>query len=177
MKILGNTITVHQESLPIAGGTMGGSVHMNSNSLTGIPAPSANDHAVNKKYADDINTAANNAKTAADKAQKTADEAKSAAEASVKYTDSKHILLAATLSTNWTSDKAPYKQSVTVDGILESDTPHIYPVYSSDLSTAQKQKEAWAMVSDASAKADSIEFICFEDKPAVEISLQIEVNR
>ena len=66
---------------------------------------------------------------------------------------------------------------MTVSGILVSDMPHITPVYSSDNITALAQKEAWACVSKAVTAANAITFACFEDKPATEIPIQIEVMR
>ena len=83
----------------------------------------------------------------------------------------------ATITTAWTGSSAPYTQDVSVSGILESDTPHITPVYSSTLVTALAQKEAWSMVSKAEASDGVITFTCFEDKPSTEISIQIEVIR
>ena len=83
----------------------------------------------------------------------------------------------ATITTAWTGSSAPYTQDVSISGILESDTPHITPVYSSTLVTALAQKEAWSMVSKAEASDGIITFTCFEDKPSTEISIQIEVMR
>lgn len=176
-KLLGNTITIHQESLPIIGGTMKGAVNMDSNVLSGLSDPSQNDHAVNKKYADTIKTAANNAQKAAETADQKAEDAKSAAENAKDYADSKHLILTATLSTTWSGNAPPYKQSVTVNGIKETDTPHVSPVYSSTLATAKAQAEAWALVSDADSAEESIVFACFDKKPVTAIPIQIEVNR
>lgn len=176
-KLLGNTITIHQESLPIIGGTMKGAVDMGSNILSGLIEPTQNDHAVSKKYADAIKTAANNAQNVANTADKKAEEAKTAAENAKAYTDSKHLLLTKTLSTSWSGNTAPYKQSVTVNGLLETDTPHVTPVYSGTLKTAKAQAKAWALVSDADAAEGAIVFSCFEDKPITAIPIQIEVNR
>ena len=83
----------------------------------------------------------------------------------------------ATITTNWTGSSAPYTQAVTVSGILTTDCPHIVPVYSSTLSTALEQKEAWSMVSKAETSANTITFTCFEEKPMTAIPIQIEVIR
>lgn len=131
--------------------------------------------------ADNAQTAADNAKTAADNAQATADDAKTAAENALTdskaYTDGKHLSLTAKLYLDWTGDSAPYKNVVAVDGITKEDNPHIMPVYSSNLETALQEMEAWSMVCDADANDGSITFTCFEDKPEVIITVQIEVNR
>lgn len=94
-----------------------------------------------------------------------------------EYTDSKHLHLTATISAEWTGETAPYTQVVEVEAILETDHPHIVPVYSETLETALLEKEAWSMVSDANTADGSITFICFEDKPETAINVQIEVNR
>lgn len=94
-----------------------------------------------------------------------------------KYTDSKHQLLPATISTEWTGETAPYTQVVAVEGITKEDHPHIMPVYSETLEAALLEKEAWAMVNDANTDDGSITFICFEEKPETAINVQIEVNR
>lgn len=83
----------------------------------------------------------------------------------------------ATIATTWTGSSAPYTQNVSVSGILATDCPHITPVYSSTLSTALGQKEAWSMVSKAETSANTITFTCFEEKPTTAIPIQIEVMR
>lgn len=87
-----------------------------------------------------------------------------------------HVTTTATLSTSW-SGSGPYTQSLSVAGILSTDTPHIMPVYSTTNSTAISQKEAWACVSKAETSDGTITFTCFEEKPATEIPIQIEVMR
>lgn len=93
------------------------------------------------------------------------------------YTDSRHITKTATITTTWSGSAAPYTQVVTVSGILASDLPHITPVYSAAFATAVQQKEAWSMVNYAEAGDGKITFVCFENKPATAIPIQIEVNR
>lgn len=115
-----------------------------------------------------------NAKTAADEAKTAAGKALDDSKA---YTDSKHLPLTATITTEWTGDTAPFTQTVAVEGILKEDWPHVMPVYSEVLETALAEKEAWACVSDAKTVDGSIVFICFEDKPTTAITIQIEVNR
>ena len=93
------------------------------------------------------------------------------------YVDGKHLSRNVVISTTWTGNAAPYTQSVSVNGILSTDEPHITPVYSSALETALSEKEAWAMISKAETSDGTIIFTCFEDKPTTSISIQIEVNR
>lgn len=132
--------------------------------------------------ADNAQTAADNAQAAADNAQTAADNAQVAAEnalaQSKEYTDSKHSIFSATLTINdWDGDAAPYTQTIGIDGILETDKPHISPVYDEDQETRLSQREAWMMVCDAEAGDGEIIFTCFEDKPATAVPIQIEVNR
>lgn len=77
----------------------------------------------------------------------------------------------------WTGSAAPYTQSVTVTGLTSADYPHIACVYSSDHATRLKQQEAWNMVSEAVAGANKLTFVCFDDKPAADFKVQLEVNR
>lgn len=98
------------------------------------------------------------------------------------YVDDRYLKATATLTTaGWVGDSAPYYQTVTVSGMLESDNPHIGPVFTIDTSldtdTAASEREAWGLVNYAYAYADGIVFVCFEEKPPISINVQIEVNR
>ena len=153
--------------------------------------------------ANNAQTSANNAQTAADNAQTTANDAKSIANdalpkaggtmtgalnigtptesthaANKEYVDEKHKTFTATITVNdWVGEAAPYTQVIGIEGILESDKPHITPVYADDLETKLAQKEAWNMVCEAVSADGSITFVCFEDKPATAVPIEIEVNR
>ena len=97
---------------------------------------------------------------------------------SKQYTDGKHSTFTATITTNdWEGSAAPFTQTIGIQGILASDMPHVYPVYSDTLATAIAQKEAWMLVNRAKDAAGEITFYCFEDKPDTAIPVQIEVNR
>lgn len=153
-----------------------------------------------QKAADNAQTAADNAQTAADNAQVTADNAQSSADnaltESKEYTDSKHKDFTVTLTAEgWTGDKAPFTQTVAVEGILETDKPHWGLVYSDDVPTSQEdgepeesgadkilelnlaEKDAYAYVDDLETAEGSVTFTCFEDKPEVDLTIQMEVNR
>lgn len=97
--------------------------------------------------------------------------------ATKNYVDSKHFIKTATIGTEWSGSDVPYLQVVSITDILEEDNPHISPMYSNVLETAIMQKEAWMMVNRGVTSAGEITFYCFEDKPEVEIPIQIEVNR
>ena len=75
------------------------------------------------------------------------------------------------------SASAPYTQSVSVSGLLATDNPHVFPVYSDTLATAANQAESWAMVSTATTSSGSLTLKCFEDNPTADLTLMVEVNR
>lgn len=83
----------------------------------------------------------------------------------------------ATLSVSGWSENAPYTQKVNVSGVLQSDRPHVGLVPSDDTDTALAQEESWGYVSRGVTADGSITFTCYEEKPQVDIPLQIEVNR
>ncbi len=126
--------------------------------LGGIYTPSNNNDAANKEYVDIS-------------AQTTLNTAESRyATKPVKYT--------ATLSSSaWTGSSAPYTQTVTVSGIKDTDTPSIAPVYSSTNATATTERDSWNLVCKAETGSGVITFTCFEAKPTVDLTLQIEVVR
>lgn len=86
---------------------------------------------------------------------------------------------------NWTVDlpaggwssEAPYTQTVAVEGILATDRPHYGVVLSDNLETALAEKEAFALVDDLETANGSVTFTCFEEKPQVDLNIQLEVNR
>ena len=81
------------------------------------------------------------------------------------------------MAASW-EGSGPYTQTISAEGILSTDKPHIGPVYSNDyLEVAVAQKEAWSMVSRAYTSDGAVTFICFEEKPEVDIPIQLEVNR
>ena len=94
--------------------------------------------------------------------------------ASKAYVDGRRKYTPARLCTDW-SGTGPYTQTVFWADIRKTDTPHIGPVYDADPSAAKAQAEAWQCVSYASAGDGQILFTCLEEKPKVEIPIQIEV--
>ena len=135
---------------------------------------------VEQKIAD-AQTAAETAQTAADNAQTAADNAQTAAEAAEQnaknYADSLHMISVVAVPAAGWSEAAPYTQRVAVEGIAGTDTPHYGIVYSADADTALAEKEAFAFVDDLDTADGSVTFTCFEDKPEVDLTIQMEVNR
>ena len=94
------------------------------------------------------------------------------------YVDGKHFLASVSLpAAGWAGDSAPYTQTVGAEGILESDTPHYGVVYSGTAEEKGLQKEGFALVDDLDTGAGSVTFTCFEEKPTVDLTVQLEVNR
>lgn len=196
-----------EDALLRTGDTMSGIFNMDGFPLIGLPEPAEDDWAVNKRYADAIDS--KNTK-AANNAQKTADDAKEIADAALPragavmegsidmngfgidnlpapetegsaanrfYVDGKRKLFSVTLlAANWNGG-GPYTQTVAVKGILSTDMPHYGAVYSADPEARLDQKEAFAMVDDLYTASNSVTFACFEDKPSVDLSIQMEVLR
>ena len=157
--------------------------------------------------AGEAKTAAGEAKTAAGNAQSTADQAKKTADnitatalrksggtmegalkvleptenthaANKGYVDEKRKVFTTTLTVNdWEGDKAPFTQRIGIEGILSTDRPHYCAVYDADQETRLAQKESFAMVDDLDTEDDAVIFTCFDDKPEVNIPIQMEVNR
>lgn len=90
------------------------------------------------------------------------------------YVDSKHFFRDVTLTVaGWSAD-APYKQTVAVKDVIEDDAPHVGLIPGED---AETEEEAWACVSRGVSGNGSITFTCYEEKPEINLTLQVEVNR
>lgn len=85
--------------------------------------------------------------------------------------DKRKTFQAVILASGW-SATPPYTNTVSIIGVQEADMPHIAAV----ITTAQI-REAWCFVTGGTAKKDAIEFTALEDKPTVDIPIQVEVLR
>ena len=80
----------------------------------------------------------------------------------------------ATIGTSWVQgENSEYTQEITVDGILETDTPTIDLVLSDDIDTAKSQIEAWSCISRITTKSGKIKIYCYDFSPTTEIPIQI----
>ena len=87
-----------------------------------------------------------------------------------------HAVLTATLNTAWLGTSAPYTKTVSVSGILFTDTPIIDVVMSGTYSTDEARIEAWGYIYRAVCNNGSITFYATE-KPTVSLPIQIKVVR
>ncbi len=104
--------------------------------------------------------------------------------ANKKYVDSKAgsmtLNFEVTLSKeSWatTTGDAPYTQSIDLADILSTDKPHYSVVYSDNVETAKAEKEAFALVDDLDTDAGRLTFTAFDERPEVDLTIQMEVNR
>lgn len=141
-------------ALPKKGGSMEGKIDMVNNPISNLADPVSEDQAANKKYVD------------------------AAKDETKQYIDNKIKPFTCVLTSNgWVGDKAPYKQTIGIEGILGTDRPHYGPVYSESTETALAEREAFAMVDDLDTADGSVTFTCFEDNPEVNLTIQMEVHR
>lgn len=82
-----------------------------------------------------------------------------------------------TIGTTWVGSSAPYTQTITVTGILATDTPFVFPVFDSDNTIAIAQQTAWNNCSQITTAANSITVTCFSEKPTTAIPIQLKVVR
>ncbi len=96
------------------------------------------------------------------------------------YVDSRTFEAAVTLAKDkWASftDSAPYTQTVELAEIQEKDRPHYGVVLSGTVEEKQAQKEAFGLVDDLTSSDGALVFTCLTEKPSIDFSVQIEVNR
>lgn len=173
------------ECLPLIGGTMKGAFSMGGYRLMQVGTPTESTDAANKEYVDKIKKDAlaggtmtgpinmNGMSLTGLSAPVAAQDA-----ANKEYVDSKHRIFTGTLTAaGWAGDASPYTQKVTMTGILETDYPHVTPVYPADAAEAAAVQTAAGCVSFAVAVADGILFTCLSAKPGKDIPIATEVNR
>ena len=143
-----------ESALPLKGGTMTGTIDMGYHYITKLSANPKNAHdAVRKDYVDNAVAGAKS------------------------YADGKRLSGSVTLTAAGWSGGVQDVQDETVSGILATDMPHWGVVYSSDASTREAEKEAFALVDVLETSAGKFTFRCFGDVPAVALNIQWEVNR
>ena len=78
------------------------------------------------------------------------------------------------IDTNWTNE-VPYKKTIEVAGILETDEVNLHPIYSEELETRLVEKEEYSKISIINSFENGIEIICDEEAPTIELNARIEV--
>lgn len=133
------------------GGTMNGILNMNGQPISGLNAPTEGTQAANKGYVDSVGNAAKS------------------------YAKTTDVSLSLPAS-SWVGDSAPYTQAVTVDGLTDGRRARVYPAYGGvNIDTDLAMRAACAAVSYAKQDGGNITFVCLEDKPEVDISIEVEV--
>ena len=102
--------------------------------------------------------------------------------ATKRYVDSRRFATDVTLSAGaWATTaeggKPPYSQKVAVANILATDRPHYGVVYSDHEDTRMSEKESYSYIDDLDTEDGYGTFTCFEKKPTVTLTIQMEVNR
>jgi len=76
--------------------------------------------------------------------------------------------------TGWSST-APYYVDIVVEGLSETDSPFITPVYSGTLATDQAIQEAWNKIDRAITSANNLRVYAFEEKPTTAIPVKLQI--
>jgi len=88
-----------------------------------------------------------------------------------------NVVYTATIqAANWSGSEAPFSQSVSVSGILSTDTPIIDVVMSGTYDTDIERSSQWNYVYRAVTEANSITFYA-KTKPTIDLPVQIKVVR
>jgi len=88
-----------------------------------------------------------------------------------------NVVYTATIqAANWSESEAPFSQSVSVSGILSTDTPIIDVVMSGTYGTDIERSSQWNYVYRAVTGANSITFYA-KTKPTIDLPIQIKVVR
>ena len=72
---------------------------------------------------------------------------------------------------------APYTQKINLDGVKASDNPLVGVIFSDTPTVALEQQDSWSSVSRIQTGDGYILISCYEDKPAVNIPIQVKIVR
>ena len=180
---INNYVSSTDGLLSVEGGTMNGNIAMSGHMVTGLGNPTVASDAATKEYTDMKLPKSGGTMTGAiamggNKVTGLGTPTVSGDAATKAYVDGKHFLATVSLpAAGWAVDAAPYTQTVVVEGILATDTTHYGVVYSGTAEEKAAQKEGFALVDDLDTADGSVTFVCFEEAPGVDITVQLEVNR
>lgn len=88
-----------------------------------------------------------------------------------------HLVFNANIPVSSWSNSVPYLATIQINGILASDTPHVSPVFPESTEQAIALQKSFGRISTGEAMDGAISFKCFQEKPDLTISIQVEVNR
>lgn len=80
------------------------------------------------------------------------------------------------VASGW-SENAPFTQTISVNGMLETDSPITDIVLNDTTATAIAENKAFGYVSKITTANDSITVVCLEKQPEVDITIQLKVVR
>lgn len=83
----------------------------------------------------------------------------------------------ATLSASSWGTTKPFRQSVTVSGILSTDEPLTDIKLTDNATTATQELQSWGCVSDIKTSNNLISVVCFDNKPTVNMTIRMQVIR
>ena len=81
------------------------------------------------------------------------------------------------LADSWSGEQASFTQSVAIAQVVDADYPHVAPKYAQTLETALAQQDAWSCIQSAQAANGSVQFVCGERMPEVDIPIVVELLR
>lgn len=93
------------------------------------------------------------------------------------YVDEKHAEFQIVALANAWAGSGPYTQTVAVTGIKNTDRPHWDVVLSANDATAIAEEEAFSVISKLDTSNGSVLLTCLEEKPDINVTIQMEVNR
>jgi hypothetical protein len=93
------------------------------------------------------------------------------------YVDKKHEEFQIIVPANAWTGSGPYTQTVALVGILNTDKPHWDVLLSADTATAIAEEEAFSVISKLDTNNGSVLLTCLEEKPDINVTIQMEVNR
>lgn len=98
-------------------------------------------------------------------------------------TKSETITYTTIISTSWEGmmtaegEIAPYTQNVSISEIKATDNPLVDIIFNDDYIIAMQEQEEYSKISRIQTSDGSILITCFEEKPEVEINIQLKVVR
>ena len=168
-------------SLPATGGTMQGNINMDGNKVTGLGTPSDDTDAVPKSYVlpKTGGTMSGAIAMGGNKVTGLGTPTADADAATKAYVDGKRIEKTVSVpASGWQESGAgSYTQGITVGGILPTDTPHYGVVLSGTTDEMIAQRDAFALIDDLDAANSVIVLTCLEEKPEIDLTIHLEVNR